>query len=255
MPSNRTLGRTTPWLSYMAAAEGRESHLTDLSAEGPLAQLYGPGPPPNKVHGVDGGERGWHGVDERTFADSERGSGWRVRSLERSRYFVSDFTKCALAALTASGPIAHEVFFASIGRAKFARRNARKRFGSTPSSVASALGVTTFAMCVTPFRLIVCIPEGYTRTFERASVETRTSNVRVRLHSIAYNRMGLPCIRSRQRYATYRFRSFARSFQLAIVRSINHCHLQRSTPPTGIRWGISLPRWKTDLEPKLWELF
>jgi hypothetical protein len=197
MPSNSSRG---PWHGYMArAGGGGASHLTAPVAEpSPSNQPYGQGAPPplggREQHAVRVNR---HPVSDApnphadcpnrvavclphdapfTFVRSMcRGGSWRGSLRERSRdHFVSCFLKCSRAAETASGPIDQDVFFASFGRAKFARRNARSRFGSTSNSDASSFGVITFAMCVTPFRSFDVIPVYYIGANERASVVSRS---------------------------------------------------------------------------------
>src|SRR5262245_10723198 len=70
--------------------------------------------------------------------------------------------KASRAAFAASAVMAQDVFLASAGRAKLARRNPRRRLGSIPSSAASSLGVIAFGSdMVTSFGSFDCIAPLY----------------------------------------------------------------------------------------------
>lgn len=95
-------------------------------------------------------------------------------------------SKCACAASTASGVMAHEVFFTSGSRVNSLRRYARSALGSTPRSSASAFGVMALVMLVTPFR-------GFGVSFMPTSSHTRrpVSRGRGSIYKTFTNRTGV----------------------------------------------------------------
>lgn len=147
---------------------------------------------------------------------------------------VCCFAKCSRAATTASGVIAHDVFFTSFERVNVARRYARSRFGSIPRSFARTFGVTFLLM----------------------SLLIRITSFRLRMHIIA-NAHTNGC---KHIVRIVRVRCILRSLRRSIVASFDRSNVRSlsratTTPPRGDRWGICNGLVKNPPRPYGAELF